>query len=93
MSTASGYSLDLYCDIAEDDASATNGNGHESIRHRFKLNTAYVQYVGETWSETAGKAKRDGWIISRDKQHAYCPYCAREGKVPKRYRPRKKLSR
>lgn len=68
---ASGYSVDLYCDI-------TDGFAHT------RFNGGQGQFYGETWQDCAKQAKAEGWLISRDRQRCVCPACAKAGKkLPK----------
>lgn len=59
---AGGYSLHLYCD-------------HENGSHRFR--EFPHEYDGETFSECARAAKKDGWKINRNERTATCPRCAK----------------
>lgn len=60
------YSLDLYCD-------------NEKYKHPF----GYMphQYVGETYAECVREARRDGWLISNDRQKCLCPKCSGKRKA------------
>lgn len=62
MQYASGYSLDLYCD--------------NPTAHSFN-STAAQSYFGETFSECATEARKDGWKIHRETRTATCPFCVR----------------
>lgn len=57
---ACAYNMHLYCDCRE------CSNGVSSRR-------AFAEYDGESWKDTAGKARKAGWTISRDKLRAYAP--------------------
>jgi hypothetical protein len=75
---ASGYSVDLYCDVR-------SCGKHPS---RSWTKTTEASYVGETWSECARQAKRDGWKLRRAPGYAICPGCAKAGhKIPKEDQP------
>jgi hypothetical protein len=87
MSIASGYTLDLYCNVYEADASATNDEGALCRMHRFTWRTHHAQFTGETWAQCRAQAQYRGWIITPDRAHAYCPHCVREGRVPPEHMP------
>lgn len=90
MSIASGYTLDVYCDIYEADAAATNGDGYLARMHEFSWRSNHAQFNGETWAQVRAQARHRGWIITPDRMHAYCPHCVREGRVPLEHRPVRK---
>lgn len=54
----SGYTMELICDCAK--CKSTN-NYHNIVRGEF---------AGESYTECAKQARKDGWVLSRDK--AYC---------------------
>jgi hypothetical protein len=84
MTFAAGYSLDLYCDNADNiDGSRPSfpgygaGSGNDGL-HGFRQFP--VEFHGETWGDTAGQARALGWRINRRARTAFCPKCS--GKAP-----------
>lgn len=67
---ASGYTLDLYCDTA-------NEEGHD---YGSTQGTAHAAFTGETFAECAREARRAGWVIHRKTRTATCPKCSKSGK-------------
>jgi hypothetical protein len=58
------YVLDLYCDYRPQARPPDCQRG----RH---------QFTGRNYSECAGEAKKDGWILKRTKGAAFCPNCSK----------------
>lgn len=61
---ASGYSMDLYCQV--------NGNQHE-------YRQGQAQFFGETWTDCAKQARAAGWKIDKAKRECICPKCIAQG--------------
>lgn len=55
---AANYTAHLYCDCLE-------------CSNRF--NPEQGEFVGESWSEVAKKARRTGWRISQDRERCFAP--------------------
>lgn len=64
---SSGYTLDLYCDNT---TGVTNWHTWPSMH-----DGGFAEYTGETWGQCVKAARRDGWLIGRDRQKAICPGC------------------
>ena len=58
----SGYTLELYCDCY----------ACENATPVFGTNKPWT-YAGETYTECAKEARKEGWYISRDKQKCIAP--------------------
>lgn len=65
---AACYTADLYCDIP---GCATNRRGGHGLTP--------TQFTGRTWTDCARQAKRDGWLIGKDKNTTVCPKCKNAG--------------
>jgi hypothetical protein len=55
---AANYTTHLYCDCGECAQAYTQEQS---------------EYIGESWSETARAARKDGWKISADRERCYAP--------------------
>lgn len=76
MSVVGGYTLDLYCDNADD----------AGISHYRAESGLYVlhqrvedQFAGNTFADTSRQAKTYGWKLSSDRRFALCPVCVKNG--------------
>lgn len=61
---ASGYALDLYCEV----------EGH---RHGYQEGQAC--FTGETWGDCVKQARKKGWKINKRKRECICPACVKLG--------------
>ena len=61
---ASGYTLDLYCEV-------------EGNQHGYKEGQA--SFYGETWGDTTAQARAAGWMINRRVRECICPKCVAAG--------------
>ena len=61
---ASGYAMDLYCEVA-------------GSKHGYREGQA--QFNGETWADCAKQARRAGWKINKRRRECICPKCVRMG--------------
>jgi len=64
-----GYCLDLYCE----NLGVAHGEVEDKFGHRYD---DVHQFYGQTYQETAKRAKARGWRLTRDGK-AYCPKCVR----------------
>ncbi len=60
---AANYTMHLYCDCA--DCTAFMGE--------VDCHPGHAEYVGESWSEVARSARKDGWRISKDRTRCFAP--------------------
>lgn len=68
----SGYTLDLYCDCK--DCLNNLGIAYNEAYHRYyNTQCGFSGYTGETYAECAGRARKDGWQIGRDRKTCYAP--------------------
>lgn len=72
-----GYDLHLYCDS---DRTKTVADYEKNSWCEHLWDEFPHKYTGATFGQAAKKARRDGWIINRDKGMALCPKCS--GKLP-----------
>lgn len=63
---AASYTLHLYCDC---ERCKTDPFAYMEYRR----DRGFAEYTGQTWSECAGYARKEGWYISKDRQRAYAP--------------------
>jgi len=70
------YTLDLYCD--NEDAPVQKFG--EPLNPRAHLYNEFPHnYVGQTLRECVKTARRDGWLIGKERQ--LCPKCNRRGRA------------
>jgi hypothetical protein len=69
------YSVELYCENAENDSDGKRGDCPD-----FWSSFPHV-YTGETYGQCARQARRAGWVLTRDRRHAYCPKCSGKKKA------------
>lgn len=63
---AATYTADLYCDCEKCKADPF-------AYEEWNTDRGFSQYTGQSWSECARDARKDGWHISKDRQRAYAP--------------------
>lgn len=78
---ASGYDVHLYC---ENNDTYSDAPGRIYWDHPY--GRGEQQFFGETWQQCARSARSAGWIISPNRQHAFCPLCTFVDKQGRRRR-------
>jgi len=66
------YVLDLYCD-KESNHNIISGNYYLMQPHDWIL--IANQFTGETYGECVKQARKNGWLVNRNKDKCLCKYC------------------
>jgi len=68
------YTLDLYCDKKERHTTLDGGRYYLKVDNREWIYLSN-QFTGETYGSCLKQARKEGWIVNRNKDKCLCKYC------------------
>jgi hypothetical protein len=77
VSVVGAYTLHLYCDSGKHQAWETNQPWFDEADYYIG---GHGEYIGTSYTGCVRSAKKNGWIISKDKQRCVCPNCNKKSR-------------